>query len=114
MENGRACTRRIYLHCDDANLFSAILPHETTHVVLAGEFGEQLLPRWADEGIAVLTEPSERVERHVQNLLKCRQEAQLFRLQQLLAIDDYPTDPRHISAFYAQSVTLVEFLAQQR
>src|SRR5439155_17065267 len=88
VENGRPVIRRIYLHGDDANMLSSILPHETTHVVLAGEFGDQLLPRWADEGMAVLTEPRERVERHLDNLLKCQQAGQFFRVQDLIQIED--------------------------
>lgn len=115
IENGRLVVRRIDLHCDDANMLSAILPHETTHAVLAGEFGGQLLPRWADEGMAVLTEPQDRIERHQHNLLQCRQAGQFFRLQELMQFDKYyPEDPRTISAFYAQSVALVEFLSNQR
>ena len=115
MENGRPVVRRIHLHCDDVNLLTAILPHETTHVVLAGAFGEQLLPRWADEGMAVLTEPRDRIERHHENLLTCRQAGQCFRIQDLLQFQEhYPTDPRSIRVFYAQSVALVEFLTNQR
>ncbi len=37
---------------------TAILPHEVTHVVLADLFTTQQIPRWADEGIAVLAEPN--------------------------------------------------------
>jgi len=115
VESGRLVIRRIYLHSDDANMLTAILPHETTHVVLAGEFGEQLLPRWADEGMAVLTEPRERIERHLENLATCRQAGQVFRLQQLVQFQDqYPSDPRYIRVFYAQSVSLVEYLTNQR
>jgi hypothetical protein len=114
LENGRLVIRRIDLHCDDPNMLGAILPHETTHVVLAGEFSERLLPRWADEGIAVLTEPDERIERHLSNLHKCHQAGQFFRLQDLMQLEDYPKDTHYISAFYAQSVALVEFLAKQR
>ena len=113
MENGRPVVRQVYLHCDDGNLLSAILPHETTHVVLAGEFGEQLLPRWADEGMAVLTEPREQIDRHLRNLPKHSQERQLFYLRDLLQLDNYP-EPRRVGAFYSQSVSLVEFLSRQK
>src|SRR5262249_55530598 len=57
---GRVVSRVIHLHCEDpAALLSAVLPHEATHVVLAGQFGKQPVPRWADEGMAVLTQPAE-------------------------------------------------------
>jgi tetratricopeptide (TPR) repeat protein len=110
-EGSRILGRRIDLHCDDLqNLLTAILPHETTHIVLAGQIGDQPLARWADEGIAVLTEPPDRVERHRRNLHRCRQDNSLFSVRQLLQLADYP-EPRHITAFYAQSVSLVEFLS---
>src|SRR5207244_3282532 len=108
MENGRLVTRRIDLHCDDPNMIVAVLPHETTHVVLAGQFGDVQVPRWADEGMAVLTEPRDKVERHLHNLDRCRQDGQLFSLRQLMQMHDYP-DPRYIGAFYAESVSLVDF-----
>ena len=54
---GRVAGRRMDMRCDNPNMLDAVLPHETTHVVLAGMFGSFFVPRWADEGIAVLTEP---------------------------------------------------------
>jgi len=104
----------IDLHSDDQNMLTAILPHETTHVVLAGQFGERLLPRWADEGMAVLTEPRDKIERHLANLTSCRQNGQLLSLQELMQRDDYPQNPQYIGAFYAESVSLVEFLSNQK
>lgn len=111
---GRVISRRIDLHCDDVkNMIRAVLPHEATHVVLAGQFGEQQIPRWADEGMAVLTEPREKIELHLKNLGRCRQENHLFSVRQLMQMADYP-DPRYITAFYAQSVSLVEFLSAEK
>lgn len=112
-EGSRVVFRRIDLHCDDPNLLTAVLPHETTHVVLAGKFGDQPVPRWADEGMAVLAEPRDRVERYLRNLPRHRADGQLFALHQLLQLNDYP-EPRRVGAFYAQSVSLVEFLAGER
>ena len=114
IENGHFVVRQIDLHCDDANMLTAILPHETTHIVLASELGEQQvekLPRWADEGVAVLTEPREKVDRHLQNLAKARQDGQLFSVRELMEMPNYPQSARQISTFYAQSVALVDFLS---
>lgn len=112
-ERSRVVARRIDLRCDEAALLTVNLPHETTHVVLAGQFGEQPVPRWADEGVAVLTEPRERVDRHLRNLPRLRQDGQLFKVGQLLQLNDYP-EPKQITAFYAQSISLVEFLTTQK
>jgi hypothetical protein len=112
-EGDRVLSRRIDLHCDNSNMFAGVLPHETTHVVLAGRFGEYQVPRWADEGMAVLAEPRERIELHLRNLPKHSQEQQLFSVAQLMRRNDYP-EARLIGPFYAQSVSLVEYLSQEK
>jgi len=111
-EGDHVTSRRIDLHCDDPNMMIGVLPHETTHVVLAGRFGNHPVPRWADEGMAVLAEPRDRIERHLHNLPKHRADRHLFGTGQLMKLNDYP-DPRYIGPFYAQSVSLVEFLSER-
>jgi hypothetical protein len=110
---GRVVSRRMELRCDEAHLFDAVLPHEVTHVVLAGQFGNQHVPRWVDEGVAVLSEPAERVKQHRQNLARCVYNRDLFPCRDLMQLGDYPNGGR-INTFYAQSVSLVEFLSQQK
>jgi hypothetical protein len=103
-------SRRVDIHCDDPNWPIGVLPHETTHVVLAGRYGDNAVPRWADEGMAVLAEPRDRIERHLRNLPKHRDDGMLFKVGQLMEMENYP-DPRYIGPFYAQSVSLVEYLS---
>lgn len=109
----RVLSRRMDLRCDNPGMLDAVLPHETTHVVLAGMFGKYAVPRWADEGIAVLTEPSPKVDLHRRNLDRCSREGSLFSVKELMQLQDYP-QPRRIGAFYAQSVCLVEFMTELR
>jgi hypothetical protein len=113
LDGGHLLGRRIDLHCDDPGMLIGVLPHEATHVVLAGNFGERPVPRWADEGMAVLTEPRDKIDRHLRNLPQHRDNHQLFPLQQLVQMESYP-DPRYVGAFYAESVSLVEFLSKER
>jgi hypothetical protein len=112
-DGGRVLSRRIDLNCENPNLLRAVLPHETTHVVLAGNFGDHHVPRWADEGMAVLTEPPDKIEPHLRNLSQHRENRELFSLHQLVHMSDYP-EPRYIGAFYAESVALVDFLVRER
>lgn len=105
----RVVSRRMDLRCDISGMTDCVLPHETTHVVLAGNFGNHNVPRWADEGIAVLTEPAAKVDQHRRNLEKSRREGTLFGVLELMQLDNYP-EPRRISAFYAESVCLVEYM----
>lgn len=109
----RVVGRRLDLHVDNPGMLEAVLPHETTHVVLAGQFGPFPVPRWVDEGVAVLSEPAEKVEQHRRNLAKAARDGQLFAVKELLELDNYP-QPQRVSAFYAQSVGLVDFLTQQQ
>jgi hypothetical protein len=112
-EGSRVLYRRIYVHADEAGMAEAILPHEVTHTVLAGQFGEQQVPRWADEGMAVLTEPRERIERHLRTLPRLRSEGRLYSARELISMKDYP-QPGRIPAFYAESVSLTEFLTKAK
>jgi hypothetical protein len=111
---GRVVVRQIHVRCDNQTLLNCILPHETTHIVLAGQFGNNKhVPRWIDEGIAVLTEPSEKVQQHRANLVKALQAHKLIPMRDLLELDAYPA-PNQVATFYGQSVGLVDFLTQQK
>jgi hypothetical protein len=111
-DGGRVVSRRIDLHCDDPDLFPSSLPHETTHVVLAGRFGGADLPRWADEGMALLTEPPGKLEVHLRGLTRHGQEKTLFGIRDLWALTNYPEAPR-VGAFYSQSLSLTQYLVNQ-
>ncbi|MBI3409340.1 MAG: hypothetical protein HY040_13430 [Planctomycetes bacterium] len=109
----RVVGRRMDLRCDNPSMVEAVLPHETTHVVLAGQFGRHQVPRWADEGIAVLSEPRDKIDQHRRNLNKVMAERALFGLKELMEMNDYPQSAR-IQAFYAQAVCLADFLSKER
>jgi hypothetical protein len=111
--SGRVTLRRLDIRLDIPTTLECVLPHEATHVVLAGMFGNQPVPRWADEGIAVLSEPAEKIEQHRRNLAKHHADGLLFGLKELMELKDYP-HPRRTGAFYAQSTMLVEFLASKK
>ncbi len=109
----RVIERRIDLHCDLAEMLTHVLPHETTHAVLIGRFGRHVLPRWADEGMAILSEPREKVERYVKNLPSLRSRHELFSVSELINMKDYP-DARRVTALYVQGTSLVDFLSSQK
>lgn len=109
----RIVSVRIDVRCDVANLLTGVLPHEVTHAVVTMQFGEQRMPAWANEAMAVLAEPRPLIDRHLRNLPRHRQEGQLFRLPDLVAMKDYPAASR-FGPFYSQSTSLVEFLANTK
>jgi hypothetical protein len=111
MEGGRVLERLIHVHCEDVDLLTATLPHETTHVVLAGQFGRHLVPRWADEGMAVLAEPGGRIDQYLGNLP--RDGHGVFETGRLMNMADYP-QASGVRVFYGQSVSLVAFLSKKK
>src|SRR5262249_42314980 len=89
LNGGRIIARRAHLRVDHPTLLKAILPHEITHVVLADLFPHKQIPRWADEGMAVLSEPTSEQQLRAADLNEPLGTGQLFKVEQLMAMD-YP------------------------
>lgn len=87
-------------------LLSSILPHEMTHLVFAHHFGRPL-PRWADEGVAILAESLTDQAAHDARCRDLLNEGRGIRLRVLLRMMDYPKD---LMATYTQGHSLVRFL----
>jgi len=111
VNGSRIVARKIHLRADHAQMQLAILPHEVTHVVVADLFVAQPLPRWADEGIAVLAEPTTEQQLKAAELREPLESGRFFPLDKLMAMD-YP-DKKDWGIYYAQSVSLTRFLAEQ-
>ncbi len=105
---GKISGRRLNLRADHPNLTSAVLPHEVTHVVLADLFPKKPVPRWADEGMAVLSEPKAEQLARAADLEAPLASGRIFQVQQLMSMD-YP-DGRFWGLYYAQSVSLTQYL----
>jgi hypothetical protein len=114
VQSGKVTRRRMNLRADEPNTLGCVIPHETTHLVLADLFADAPLPRWADEAIAVLSEPRAQVDRYGRTLHTCRQQGQLLPLTEILGRADYPDKKTQITAFYVESVSVVEYLIAQK
>jgi hypothetical protein len=110
LDAGRVVARRVNLRADHPNLLKAILPHEVTHVVIADLFPNVQVPRWADEGMAVLAEPANEQALRVADLVSPLANGQVFAASDLVAMD-YP-DAKYWSLYYAQSVSLTRYLVE--
>lgn len=110
---GKVTGRRIDLRADNSDLSAVTLPHEITHVVLADLFADVTLPRWADEGMAVLSEPRQQVDRYLKTMVRLRTEGRLVPLAQIMNQTEYP-DAASVTVFYVESVSVVEFLVNRR
>ncbi len=110
--NGVAVTgRRIKLRADAPSLVDAVVPHEVTHVLLADLFPARQIPRWADEGISVLSEPSAEQEKRMTDLDAPLSGGRIFSVESLM-VNDYP-EGKYWPLYYAQSVSLTRFLVDQ-
>lgn len=111
--SGRVVSRRMDVRTDVKGWDDAVLPHEATHVVFAGQFEGKHVPRWADEGTAVLSEPEEKIELHRRNMRKLAKEQGPYGLKAFMELEEYPHS-KYIGLFYAQSVTVTEFLVKKK
>lgn len=111
---GRVWRRRLNLRTDLDGRFTTVAAHELTHVVLADAFCTKQIPRWADEGIAVQSEPSGRRDVLRQKLSESLTQGRRFSLQELTSAASYPNDPVLTELFYAQSGAWIEFLTVKK
>lgn len=89
-------------------ILASSLPHEITHTITAGALGREV-PRWADEGVSVLSEDRRERDRHdriAAHLLARKKEIPLSRL---FRIEQYPTD---LMSFYGQGYSVSRFLVE--
>jgi hypothetical protein len=90
-------------------LLEYVLPHELTHAVLVSALGEAM-PRWADEGAAMLSESESQKLRQSLVARQLVDTGELIPIRQLIQMAEYPESKSRLHAFYAQSLTLTEFL----
>lgn len=109
---GRLVRVGIRLEGPSERLLEYVLPHELTHAVLVTAVG-QAMPRWADEGAAMLSESQSQQHRHRLRAHQLLKAGDLIPFSELLKTAEYPGKKSRLHAFYTQSFTLCEFLISQ-
>jgi len=89
------------------------LPHELTHVILRDRFTSGTLPRWADEGMAMMADPKTKQGRHLQDLRTAMANSTEFSAADLLTMNDYPRSDRR-QVFYGQSIFVAHVLIARK
>ena len=112
VEKGQVVKRRVDLRADAGDWMTSSLPHELTHVVLAEKFAAKQIPRWADEGMAILSEPVGRQAIRRSAMQRAIASVPRYSAGELFALQDYPTAERR-DAFYGQSASLVAHLIER-
>ncbi len=110
---GRITLRRVDVRSETPGWMTGAFAHELAHVVVADHFKSQPLPRWLDEGIAILSDSKAKRSEHVSKARNALNQGQSFRLVELLSLTDYPPAGRW-GTFYDQSAALVDFLVEAR
>lgn len=113
VDKGRITKRRIDLLGGSTEYLTAALPHELTHVVLKDRFASEVLPRWADEGMAILADSIAKQERHFKDLRLAATNRTAFHAAELFMMEDYPP-PSRFGAFYGQSASLTKLLVARK
>ena len=106
-DRGYILSQRMHIEGPLDRLTASVLPHEITHTVFAYYF-RQPLPRWADEGGAVLSEDDIERNRHdrlVRSILNTPGRA--IPLRRLFALREYPND---VMVLYAEGYSVSNFL----
>jgi len=111
-QSGKISLRRIDVRTDRAGWLGGTICHELTHVILADRFAGDALPRWADEGMAILADTAAKQAAHSENLENSLVARNCFRLVELMQLGDYPAAERW-GTFYGQSASLVRFLVDR-
>jgi hypothetical protein len=105
-EGGRVF-QQMHIEGSLERLLASVLPHEVTHTVFAHHF-RCPVPRWADEGGAVLSEDDIERNRHdalARQILNTPGRA--MPLRRLFSLRDYPGD---VMSLYAQGYSVTNFL----
>ncbi len=109
---GRMLQRRINVAADDRGLMVSTLPHEVTHVV-ASDLLSGKVPRWANEGMAVLSEHLRKIQYYDAILNRALASGKWFPVKRLMHMRRYP-GRRTLHLYYAQSTSLVLFFVTQK
>lgn len=104
--------RRIDLRADAVDCFDCALPHELTHVVVADRFTRNRVPRWADEGMAILAETRHKQQRRRAAFERSLATSRPYSAIELTTLADYPAAGR-LELFYGQSASFVAYLIER-
>lgn len=109
-DQGQVLGQEMHIEGPLERLLNSVLPHEVTHTVFAFRF-RRPVPRWADEGGAVLSEDDIERNRHdvmVRQIVSTP--GRTIPLNRLFSLRDYPRDMRDVESLYAEGYSVADFL----
>ena len=110
-DEGRVRDQSMVLEGSLDLVLSSVVPHEVTHTVWAQAFGDPV-PRWADEGAALLGEDGEEQAKHGQLMQQMLDKpSRLIPLRRLFAMKEYPDD---VMVLFTQGYSVTRFLVDRK
>jgi RNA polymerase sigma factor (sigma-70 family) len=111
-DKGKVLSRDMHVQGSLEQILASVVPHEVTHTVLADHFRAPV-PRWADEGIAILAEDAQAFERHDKLARQILLEApgRAIPLRRLFPMQDFPRD---VMPLYAEGFSVTRFLVGRK
>jgi hypothetical protein len=109
-DRGQVLSQEMKVHGTLQRLVDNIVPHEVMHTILACHF-RQPVPRWADEGAAILIEKNPDREASSQKLPELLETDRSFSLRRLFDLRDYPPD---VIVLYSQGYGVTKFLVEKK
>ncbi len=108
-DNGQILHQEMHIEGTVERLLNSVLPHEVTHTVFAYHFRTPV-PRWADEGGAVLSEDDVERDRHDKMVRQILNAGRAIPLRRLLVLKEYPNE---VMALYAEGYSVTNFLVSR-
>jgi hypothetical protein len=105
-DRGQVLGQHMHIEGSLDRLVASVLPHEVTHTVFAHYF-RCPVPRWADEGGAVLSEDDQERNRHDMLVRQILNSGRAIPLRRLFGLRDYPPE---VMSLYAEGYSVSNFL----
>jgi hypothetical protein len=109
-DGGKVISQDIQIEGSLDRLLGSVLAHEVTHTLLAHHFLRPV-PRWADEGSAILAEDYQEQKRHQELIRLMRSTGRAIPLRRLFNLTTYPPD---VMVLYSEGYSVTRFLIQAR
>ncbi|MGF1579568.1 MAG: hypothetical protein ACFCD0_09410 [Gemmataceae bacterium] len=103
-------TRQMHVKGNLEDLLKSVVPHEVAHAIMA-DYYQRPVPRWADEGIAVLSEDSVFRKDYPKKLKVLTVNGRLIPLRRLMEMREYP---HNVHSFFVQSTSVTQFLLKKK
>jgi hypothetical protein len=109
---GRIVLRRIDVLATEPALPTS-LAHELTHLLFVNRRPDWVVPRWLDEGLALMADTPQKQLRHWLDCWTAHRQGTALRLSELFTCQQ-PKTYDQATAFYGQSLALVAYLVKEK